>query len=272
MKRNQTPDWRWRRASRLVDNGLRPSRTRDDNHVRGAWRFLKRMQRMDIKAEERLADDMPDLFTAFEIYDDNQAGLRWIFEASIMADRPVQEMAQYLRTGVAVLEVYEVMFFDVRDALQNSGCVVSNVLLPMMTGGVGPRDIDVTWKAMAFFGSWEAALSSWEMGHASPAALDFIKRANDEQIFKNAFDALHTTSINSFNAVEHARLALEKTRQDHEMGTQTSGDGASTALGHLVNSITINVLRSDTVLPAEEERLQLPETTHIIDQPPEQES
>ena len=226
------------------------------------------MQRMDLKAEERLADDMPDLFEAFTIHDDNQAGLRWIFEASVMADRPVEEMAAYLRTDIAVLKMYEVMFFDVRDALEDAGCIVSNVLLPMMTGGIGPRDIDVTWKAMAFFGGWEAALSSWEMGHTSPAALDFLKRSNDEQIFRNAFDALRTTPINGFNAIEHARLALEKTRQDHELGTNASGDGASTAFGHLVSSIQINVLRSDTVLPAEEERLQLPETTHIIDQAP----
>jgi hypothetical protein len=270
MKQNQTPDWRWRRAARLVDNDLRPSRTRDDVNVKKAWRFLTRLQRMDFKAEERLADDMPDLYEAFKIWDDNQAGIRWIFEASVMADRPVEELADYLRADAVVLRVYEVMFFDARDALKHPGCIISNVLMPMMTGSVGSRDTDVAWKAMAYFGGWDAVTSSWEMGHASPAALDFLKKAINEQIIKNAFDAVFTTPINGFNAVEHARLSLEKTRQDHELGMNTTGDSGLLAMAGLIGSIHTTVLRSDIILPAEEVRLQLPETTHIIDQKPRQ--
>jgi len=189
-----------------------------------------------------------------------------------MADRPVAEMAEYLRADVPVLEVYEVMFFDVRDALQHPGCVISNVLMPLLTGSIGPRDTDVLWKGLAFLGNWDAAVSSWELGRATPEALAFLKKANDERILRNAFDALHTTPINGFNAVEHARLSLEKTRQDFEIGANVTGDSITTALAGLLGAVRTTVLKSDTKLPAEEERLQLPETTHIIDQVPKQES
>lgn len=265
MKQNQSPDWRRRRAVQLVDNKLNPSRTRDDKHVRRVYRFLKRRRRMDMRSEERLANEMPDLHAAFEIYEDTDCGIRWLFEASVMANRSLAEMSEYLKTDIEVLETYEVVFFDVRDALDNRGCVVSNVLMPMTKNTMLPRDPDVMWKAIAYYGDWDTVKTCWELGHATPAALDFLAKANHEKLIANNFDALHTAHINSYNAHEFVKLRLDKTKLDFEMGTASHGNQATTALAGLLNSIRLHVRRSDDELPAAEPRLQLPDAPHIID-------
>lgn len=210
---------------------------------------------------------MPDLHAAFEINEDHQCGLRWIFEASVMANRSLKEMAEYLRTDIEVLETYEIVFFDVRDALDGRGCVVSNVLMPLMKNSVLPRDPDVLWKALAYYGGWDIAKSCWETGHATPAALDFLNKANHERMIHAQFDALHTVHINNHNAHEFVKLGLEKQRQDFEMGNVNSGNQATTALTGLLNSIRTHVRRSDEKLPAAEPRMQL-DAPQIIDVTP----
>ena len=268
MRQNQAPDWRRRRAVQLVDNKLNPSRSRDDAHIRNVWRFLKQRRRMDIRTDERLADSVPALYAAFEINEDAGCGLRWIFEASVMANRALREMAEYLKTSLDVLEMYEIVFFDVRDALDNCGCIVSNVLFPLTTNSVVPRDPDVLWKGLAYYGGWDIVKSCWELGHATPAALDFLNRANHEKLIANNFDALHTVRVNNFNATEFVKRGLEKQKQDFEMGTVTHGNQSTTALAGLLSSIRTNVRRTDDKLPAAEQRLQLPRRADIIDVTP----
>ena len=275
MKHNQTPDWRWLRARRLADNNLTPSRSRDDRFVQQAWRFVKRLRKLDIRAEERLANDCPELYEAFKVYDDTQSGTRWVFEASVMADRPVDEMAQYLRTSTGMLELYEKLFFDVRDALENRGCIISNVLMPVMTNSVSSRDPDVFWKAIAYFGGWEAVIGSWEIGHASPEAIAFFNRANHQKVTKNAYDALHTMQLHSMNAHEAVKAVQEQQRLDHETGTPTTGDPAQEAMGALLLAMQLSVTPARSQLPQEEPRLQqplLPDTVReakVIDVEPE---
>jgi hypothetical protein len=264
MKLNQTPDWRWLRARRLADNGLTPRRSRDDHHVCLAWKFLKRLRKLDIKAEERLACDFPTLFDAFKIYDDPQSGVRWIFEAGVMARRSVDMMSEYLRTDAETLQLYEEIFFDVRDALDNQGCIMSNILMPIVTHSVSARDPDVFLKGIAYFGGWEAVRSSWELGHASPEAIDFFNRAIRQKIMKNAYDALHTAQINSFNAKDHIQAMLEQKRQDFETNTPATGDVVHAQLGSLLSAIQISMIPARAELSQEEPRLQSPQLPHRI--------
>jgi len=266
MRHNQQPDWRWLRARRLADNDLTPSRSRDDRQVQRAYRFIKRMRKLDIKAEERLRNDYPDIYEAFRIYDDPQSGTRWVFEASVMANRPIDEMAQYLRADPEVLKIYESLFFDVRPALENRGWIIANVLMPMMTGSISAKDPDVFWKAIAYFGGWEAVVGSWEIGHASPAALDFFNKANRQKITKNAYDALHTLQIHSMNAHESVKNAQDQRRLDHETETPATGDAVHESLGALLDSLArMQVLGARTQLPQEEPRLQQPLLPNTID-------
>ena len=258
MKQNQTPDWRWLRARRLADNGLTPSRTRDDKHVRRAWQFLKRLRKLSVRAEERLSYDYPKLYDAFKIYDDTQSGVRWVFEASVMANKPLAEISAYLRTDIETLTVYEAMFFDVRDALENKGCIIANILMPLVTNSVSSRDPDIFLKAIAYFGGWEAVRSSWEIGHASPEAIDFFNRAIRQKIMKNAYDALHTAQVNSFNAKDHVAAMLEQKRQDFETNTPATGDVVHAQLGALLVAAKMTVTPSKSALPQEEPRIQEP--------------
>lgn len=266
MRHNQQPNWRWIRARRLADNDLTPSNSRDDMYVRRAFRFVKRLRHRDIKAEERLATDYPDLYEAFQIYDDTQSGTRWVFEASVMANKAVEEMAQYLNADAAVLEIYEKLFFDVRDALESPGCMIANLLMPFTTNNCSPRDPDVFWKAIAYFGSWEAVRASWETGHASPEALDFFNKANRQKIVKNAFDAMHSLQIHSMNATDVIKASQDQRRLDHETETPQGGDQTHESMGALLGSIQLHVTSARAVLPQEEPRLQQPLLPDIMGQ------
>ena len=256
MKQNQSPDWRWVRVRRLTDNELTPRRSRDDHFVHAGWRFNKRLRRLDLKAEDRLANDYPDLYNAFKIYDDNQSGVRWVFEASVMANRPIAELAEYLHTDEAVLAMYEAMFFDVREALAHRGCIVSNILMPMATNSVSPRDPDVFWKSIAYYGGWDAVKSSWEIGHATPEALDFYNKANRQKLIKNAYDALHTLRITEESGLEFVKSMHDQRRIDIESDTPESGDLVHLALNSMLTAIAINVTPTRAKLPQEEPRLQ----------------
>ena len=258
MKHNQKPSWRWIRARRLADNDLTPRNSRDDKHVRRAFRFVKRLRRRDIKAEERLASDYPKIYEAFQIYDDTQSGVRWVFEASVMANEPVETMAAYLNADPKVLEVYETLFFDVRDALKSPGCMISNLLMPFTTNNCSPRDPDVFWKAIAYFGGWNAVRSSWEVGHATPEALDFFNKANRQKIVKNAFDAMHSLQIHSMNSTDVIKAAQDQRRLDHETETPQGGDQTQESMGALLVSMKLNVISARAELPQEEPRLQQP--------------
>ena len=187
-----------------------------------------------------------------------------------MANRSLAEMSDYLRTEIEILEIYEAAFFDVRDALASGGCVIGNVLMPLATNSVLPRDPDVMWKGLAYYGNWDVVKMCWEVGRAAPSAIDFFNKANNERIIANAFSALHATHINSFNAVDYVRLALDKQRQDFEMGTAASGNQATSALTGLMDSIRTHVRHEDEELPAEEARLQLVQPPKIIDVPGEE--
>lgn len=265
MRHTKDPAWRWIRARRLADNNLNPSRSRDDRFTHRAFRFVKRLRRLDLRAEERLSCDYPDIYDAFKIYDDTKSGTRWVFEASVMAAEPVEKIAEYLSVPVETLKVYEALYFDVREQLKHRGWVLSNVLMPAATCSVSARDPDVFWKAIAYFGGWDAVQASWEMGSASPAALDFFTKAIRQRISKNAFDALHTLQTNSFNAHESIKSAQEQRRLDHETETPATGDAVHESLGALLTSLgRMNVTPARAILPQEEPRLQEP---GIIDVP-----
>jgi len=244
----------------LADNNLTPSRSRDDRFVQRAFKFIKRMRAGDIKAEERLSRDYPEVFDAFKVYDDTQSGARWIFEASVMANKPRAEIADYLHADEKMLEIYEKLFFDVRDSLEHPGWILGNILMPFATNRTSPKDPDVFWKAIAYYGGWEAVRSSWEIGHASPEALDWYNKATRCRINKNAFDAAHTLQLHSMNAVDAIKSSQDQRRLDHDTETPQGGDATYESMGALLKSMgaELTVISARAQLSQEEPRLQMP--------------
>jgi hypothetical protein len=244
------------RAQQLADAGSMPRRLADDKYVKKAYRFLMRLRRNDPKTEVRLESEHPELFYAFKIYETTHTPMRWLLEAGILADQTATDMAEYLNTSKKVVETYEKMFFDVRDALGNTGCIISNVLGHAIMGGRLPMIPDVLWKALAYGGGWGAVQAVVEHGYIPPAVMDFYRQHFMNRTIINGSLSASSVRFNDHNAADHSRLALDLIRQEEELGSAKTGDMAHMAMGGLLKSIKLSVLPAKQMQLAEEPRLQ----------------
>lgn len=256
MKHNQSPDWRWERAQELADAGSSPRRLGDDRHVKKAYRFVMRLRRNDPKVDARLEGEYPELYHAFKIYENTHTPMRWLLEAGVMANLDPKDIADYLNTDKRVVAMFEHVFFDVRDALGNAGCIISNVLGHGVMSGTLPRTPDILWKALAYGGGWEAVRAVIETGYVSPAVMDFFRQNYMNTVIVNGLISAKGTRFNDLNSADHSRLTLDLLKQEEDLGSAKSGDVAHLAMGGLLKSIKLNVLPSGARQLAEEPRLQ----------------
>ena len=215
-----------------------------------------RLQRNDPKAELRLEAEQPDLYYAFKIYENTHTPMRWLLEAGVMADQAPIDMAEYLNTNKKVVEIYEKIFFDVRDALGNTGCIISNVLGHGIMHGTLPRTPDILWKALAYGGGWGAVQAVVENGYVPPAVMDFYRQNFMNAVIINGSITARSVRVNDHTASDHQRLALDLIQKEEELGSAKSGDVAHMAMGGLLKSIKLSVLPSGARQLAEEPRLQ----------------
>ena len=188
-----------------------------------------------------------------------------MYEASVMANRPPHEMAEFLALPKSVLELYETMFFDVRDRLGAAGWVMANVLSPLTRHEITPYDPDAFWKGLAYFGGWDALLAAWRMGGTTATAMAFFGEDIRTRKMVGAAAALHSTKLNNFNAVEFVRLHVEQQQHDAQFGQAQSATPLNAAMSRVFESINVTVLKSTASLPAEEPRLQLPGATTVAE-------
>ena len=126
-------DWRWRRATDLVDDGGPLSPGHDDGPVREAVRFLRAWRACRAEEElQRLARDMPDLFGAHQLH--LARSLRtWEAQARLLTEGPFETIASKCGSDPRVIETFHDTFFHVRDRLHVEGYIVFQVIGPRPT-------------------------------------------------------------------------------------------------------------------------------------------
>src|SRR5262245_47572003 len=108
------PDWRWRLAGFLINNpDERLARELADRRVVGAYRLLRDLQR---PPAEQLSPGTA-LLAAYEIHTDEDQMRRWVVEARLLTQEPLEQIASRCGLSTEVLTVYADLFFDVRDRL-----------------------------------------------------------------------------------------------------------------------------------------------------------
>jgi hypothetical protein len=127
------PDWRWRRATDLVDGGGPLSPGHDDGPVQEALRYLRAWRRCRAEAElQRLARDMPDLYGAHQLH--LARSLRtWEAQARLLTEDPFETIASKCGSDPRVIETFHSTFFHVRDRLHVEGYIVFQVIGPRPT-------------------------------------------------------------------------------------------------------------------------------------------
>jgi hypothetical protein len=152
----RVPDWRWLRAQHIAHGGP-PATVRRDGAtsttlILWAARFSKAWQGCaeDEQSLMKLAWQMPALFWAHYLYDQPHNPARWSVEARILAGETDLEIARRIGCGVEIIEIYEALFFNVRDKLDRKDYILHTVLKDAVLRGLDERDKDLLWKFVAY--------------------------------------------------------------------------------------------------------------------------
>jgi hypothetical protein len=146
------PDWRWRRAADLVDEGGPLSPGHDDGPVREAVRYLRAWRGCQAEADrQRLARDMPDLYGAHQLHL-ARSFQTWEAQARLLTEEPFETIAEKCGCSPRVIDTYHDTFFHVRDRLHVEGYILFEVIGPKAHRGLTEADIDVILKMYAYYG------------------------------------------------------------------------------------------------------------------------
>jgi hypothetical protein len=147
------PDWRWRRATDLVDGGGPLSPGHDDGPVQEAMRFLRAWRRCRAEEElQRLAWEMPDLYGAHQLYLAPRSFQTWEVQARLLTEESFAQVAEKCGSDPRVIETYHNTFFHVRDRPHVEGYITFEVIGPKAHRGLTEADIDVLLKMYAYSG------------------------------------------------------------------------------------------------------------------------
>lgn len=144
------PSWRWDVAKSATESiNFSPS---SDNAVLAARRFLTRWVRCRTAFDwDFLATQMPNVFGAFSIYDEN-GPVRHALEARILADESARSIAAKAGFSAKVMQTYEDLFFDVRGRLSHVDFILNQVIGRDFRGPRGDTPYFVFWKVFGYLG------------------------------------------------------------------------------------------------------------------------
>ena len=152
----RAPDWRWLRAQDSAHGGL-PATVRRDGAtstvlIHRAARFYKALQHCgcDEQLQMKLAEQMPTLFWAHYWYDQPDHPQRWSVEAHILAGETDRKIASRIGCSEEIIEIYEALFFNVREKLNRTDYIFMVVLNDAITRDIHEREKDLLWKLIAY--------------------------------------------------------------------------------------------------------------------------
>jgi hypothetical protein len=145
-------DWRWRRATDLVESGGPLSPGHDDGPVQEAVRYLRAWRACRAEEElQRLAREMPDLHGAHQLHL-ARSFQTWEAQARLLTEESFAQVAEKCGSDPRVIETYHSTFFHVRDRLHVEGYILFQVIGPKAHRGLSEADIDVILKMYAYYG------------------------------------------------------------------------------------------------------------------------
>jgi hypothetical protein len=144
-------DWRWARASRLVECGKRASRRRDDAVTADAVRFLVGERRCQTaSARSRHERRWAGLLAAQRLR--AEGSLRWEVQARLLAGQTDAEIADACGLDAEVVYWFESLFFHVRDRLQARDWIAIRVLDVPLLKGLHVDDLEKIWMLFGYYG------------------------------------------------------------------------------------------------------------------------
>lgn len=187
------PDWRWLRAYNILTAHDAPT-TRERDGLKGfKWinigmRFRSAItSTMSLREWRFVQEANPAVFPAYSLYTREGSAARFSLEANMLTNRDNTEIAHLARLPLDVVDAYEALFFDVRDALDRPSYIVNTVIAK--DEGLGTTDftMDRVWKTYAYFFG-EHTLDAVQSMSPNP-----IRAANPEAVSSAVKDDLAGT-------------------------------------------------------------------------------
>ena len=120
-------------------------------------------------------------------------------EGLIVADVPQDEICRQYTISQRMLEVYEDVFFDVRDLLPHRNFIFCNIMAPLLMSGLA-NDPDLVWKLFAYTGGMDALLSLVDISREiSPRLQELLKRILANRQMRNAVMGAMTVAPTRWN-------------------------------------------------------------------------
>jgi hypothetical protein len=261
---NRPPDWRRVRAQELADTGKPFSRSRDDSAVRAATKYLRKAQQMNLRTDRIISKTMQAVSSVFQLYENNYAFVKWIIEAAVLADAPRDMLAYELNTSEKVIEMYELIFFDVRPYLDRYSWVMGGIIGPAMDKVKGD-DPDGLWKWLAYHAGWDVFYKCViRPGQMSAPIFDQIHVLIKGGVTRQMFYSATGHKPNAFNFIDALRMGYERMKVEEDQG---GGGGQTVALESIkmvMASVELEVTSAAARLPAAEPRLQMTTPRDII--------
>lgn len=132
---NRSPDWKWRRVMSIIKGDGAPATAYWDTENGYQWiiralGFMKSYKReRNPMYNEELITLYGDIYTAYQMHEDNETHFRYELEAMILARVEREELAIRSDTTIAVITAYEELFFDVRSKLNSASSYIINYVI-----------------------------------------------------------------------------------------------------------------------------------------------
>jgi len=218
-------DWRWVRACQLVDQDRRV-RHLGDNYIRRACRYL-RLQRAGDDYTIQL--HLRDVSTARDINSRGDGRIRWAIEARLLAGESDDAIASKCGTDAATIDMYEHLFFSVRDRLDQSDYIVHHVMSPAVQSGLAEHDSEALWKMFGYFAGVKVLdLIMYQFGPRGGAerpADQYLADHSGRTMARKAALAAQLVPINGFTAGDILNVYvrfLELEQKAHSSGQSRS--------------------------------------------------
>lgn len=194
------PSWRFERVIALAtrrSNGLLPSlKAIDDAIIRQTRDFYLRWFRSPPENRDALFTHAPGLYYAFMIHERQQDLLTATIEARILAGQSNEEIANLIGTMPAAIDLYEKVFFNVRDRLDRKDWVVRQVFGPSLAHRFGSDYAELSGFTLKFFGYF-----------GGPRVLDLVLYSWTEEMMPSTLaDAQHAGVRQANGLIRRAAL------------------------------------------------------------------
>lgn len=150
-------NWRWEHARLLRENNYRATSHafKQDSYTNKAYMFQVDLAKCtDDLARWELMTRKPGLYAAYMLYkrgvEEDRHPLRYALEARLLSAQDQESIAKALGITLETVALYEKIFFNVLDKLENTDYVLNCVIGPSIYAGLNDRDYDLLWKLFGY--------------------------------------------------------------------------------------------------------------------------